>query len=130
MEKRDKAAVLDWFKAHKGKNIEIKWRGTLVRLRGRTTGVESLDACSAEYQESTIDAGHEDVQIGLSFHDTALGVHLGVQGQGGTEASVSMPISIPYDQLELSIPKKKEQGKKPSGEQSEEPEFSPYELLH
>ena len=130
MEKRDKAAVLDWFKAHKGKNIEIKWRGSLVRLSGRTTGVESLDACSAEYQESAIDSGHEDVRIGLSFHDGALGVYLSVQGKGGAEASVSMPISIPYGQLELSIPEKKEQGKKPSGERSGEPEFSPYELLH
>lgn len=130
MAKLSKSEVLQWFKAHKGKSVEIKWRGTLVRLRGRGTGVDTLDACSAEYQESALEGTHEDIQVGLSFHDDTLGVHLSVYQPGGKELAVSLPISIPYDQLQLSVPEDKKAGEESSGGQNEEPEFSPYELLH
>lgn len=140
MEKLDKAAALEWFKAHKDREIEIRWRGEMVRLRGRCSGVQSLDACSAEYEESQLAGLHEDVQIELSFHDETLGVHLSIYPPQGKQPVAFVPLSIPYGQLRLSIPESKQAGEessggkssreKPSGEQGGEPEFSPYELLH
>ena len=130
MKKLDKAAVLKWFKARKNREIEIKWRGELVRLRGRSTGVQSLAACSAEYEESQLVGLHDDIQIGLSFHDETLGVHLSVYPPGGKQPAAFIPLSIPYDQLQLSTPESRKSGGDSSGEQGGEPEFSPYELLH
>ena len=135
MKKLDKAAALEWFRAHKNKEIEIKWRGNMVRLQGRCTGVQTLDACSAEYEESHLAGLHEDVQIGFSFHDTTLGVHLSLYPPQGKQPVAFVPLSIPYDRLELSTPKSKQEGKdssggKSSGEKGGEPDFSPYELLH
>jgi hypothetical protein len=130
MKKLDKAAALEWFKAHKDQEIEIKWRGNMVRLRGRCTGVQSLDACSAEYEESQLGGLHEDVQIGFSFHDATLGVHLSLYPPQGKQPAAFVPLSIPYEQLELTIPKSGQEGKDSSGGKGEEPEFSPYELLH
>ena len=140
MENLDKAAALSWFKAHKAQEVELKWRGKMVRLRGRCTGVQSLDACSAEYEESQLLGQHEAVQIGISFHDDTLGVQLSIFTQDETHPAVFVPLSIPYDQLELSTPEAKKAGGESSGADSSdadssgkkdgEPEFSPYELLH
>ena len=129
-EKLDKAAALQWFKAHKNKEIEIRWRGEMVRLRGRCTGVQSLDACSAEYEESQLVGLHEDIQIELSFHDITLGVQLSVYAAGAKHPAAFVPLSIPYDRLVLTTPDAKKTGDEASGEQDGEPEFSPYELLH
>ena len=135
-EKLDKAAALRWFKAHKDREIEIKWQGEMLRLRGRCMGVQTLDACSAEYEESQLVGLHEDIQIGFSFHDTTLGVHISVYAPeaGQPEAKLPaafVPLSIPYDQLLLSTPELgKKTGSDAAGEQEGEPEFSPYELLH
>ena len=135
MEKLDKAAALQWFKDHKGREIEIRWRGELLRLRGRCGGVQSLDACSAEYEESQLVGLHEDVQIELSFHDETLGVQLSIYPPQGKQPAAFVPLSIPYDRLRLSTPDAKQagadsSGEKSSGEEDGEPEFSPYELLH
>lgn len=130
MDKLNKAAALKWFKAHKDQEIEIKWRGEMTRLRGRSTGVQSLDACSADYQESQLLGLHDDIQIGLSFHDETLGVHLSVYAPGGKQPKAFVPLSIPYKQLELTTPETEKSGGDSSGEQGGEPEFSPYELLH
>lgn len=135
-EKLDKAAALKWFKAHKEKEIEIKWRGEMLRLRGRCTGVQTLDACSTEYEESQLVGLHEDIQIGFSFHDSTLGVQISVYAPeaGQTRArqpAAFVPMSIPYDRLLLSTPQPgKETGGDAAGGQEGEPEFSPYELLH
>ena len=130
-ESLDKAAALRWFKDHKNKEIEIRWRGEMVRLRGRCTGVQSLDACSAEYEESQLVGLHEDVQVELSFHDSNLSVQLSVYAPGAKLPAAFVPLSIPYDRLVLSIPGiGKKTGGEDSGEEDGEPEFSPYELLH
>lgn len=135
-EKLDKAAALKWFKAHKEKEIEIKWRGEMLRLRGRCTGVQTLDACSTEYEESQLVGLHEDIQIGFSFHDSTLGVQISVYapeaGQtGARQPAAFVPMSIPYDRLLLSTPQTgNSTGGDAAGEQEGEPEFSPYELLH
>ena len=130
MDKLNKAAALQWFKSHKNQEIEIRWRGELVRLRGRCTGVQSLDACSAEYEESQLVGLHEDVQIGFSFHDETLGVHLSIYPPQGKQPAAFVPLSIPYDLLQLSTPESKKAGEESPGEKGGEPEFSPYELLH
>ncbi len=127
---RDKASVVKWFKGHQGKEIVITSRGSALRLQGRTTGVQSLDACSAEFEESTLELDGEGLHVALTFHGENLGVHCLAYRPGGKEVSLSMAASIPYASLRLSTPDKENKGKKSSGRQSEEPEFSPYELLH
>lgn len=141
MEKLDKAAALQWFKAHKGREIEIRWRGELLRLRGRCSGVQSLDACSAEYEESQLVGLHEDVRIEFSFHDDTLGVHLSIYPPQGKQPAAFVPLGIPYDRLQLSTSESKQEGEessdgkssrggKSAGGKGGEPGFSPYELLH
>ncbi|MCZ6645011.1 MAG: hypothetical protein O7B79_02115 [SAR324 cluster bacterium] len=130
MAARGKSSVLNWFKARNGKEIVIRMRGSTLRLQGRNTGIEELDACSADFEEGALALEQVGMQVALTFHDDSLSIHCLVYRPGGTEVAVSLPISIPYDTLQLSTVEEMEKGNKSSGQEDEEPEFSPYELLH
>ncbi len=129
MDAWDKAAVIEWFKAHRAEEIVIRMQGAQVRLQGRTRGVEQLDACSTEIAETELAMPQQDVETILTFHDTTLGVQLIAYRPGGREVAVSLPVSIPYEALRLATA---EELAKAAGKEGEggEPEFSPYELLH
>ncbi len=134
MEPWDKASVIEWIKAHRGEEIVIRMQGGAVRLQGRARRVEQLDACSTEIAEAEIAFGHRDMETSLSFHDDTLAVHLIAFHPGTRDVAASIPVSIPYGSLLLDTAEELETktrvgaGKKKEAE--EEPEFSPYELLH
>lgn len=134
MESWDKAAVIEWFKAQRGQEIVIRMQGGSVRVQGRAEGVERLDACSTEIEQAEMAFGHRDMETSLSFHAETLGIHLIVFRSGTREVELSLPVSIPYDALLLSTVEAAKaeatKGKTARKKEKEEPEFSPYELLH
>ncbi len=132
MEPWDKASVIEWVKAHRGEEIVIRMRGATVRLQGTARGVEQLDACSTEIAEAAMAFGHQVVETSLSFHSETLGVHLIAFHPGTRAVAASLPVSIPYGSLLLDTAEELEKKSRAerNKEAEEEPEFSPYELLH
>lgn len=126
----DKAAAIAWFKEHSGKEIVIRMTGTTVRLQGRAGAVVDVDACVTEFQESELHVGHDGLTVAFSFHDHNLSVHFAAAGPEGGETAISMPLSIPYTLLDLLTAEALAKASARAGRASEEPEFSPYELLH
>jgi hypothetical protein len=130
MDAWDKAAVIEWFKAHRGQEIVIRMEGTAVRIEGQARGVERLDACSTEIAETEMESLHQDIETTVSFHETTLGIHLIAFRPESRTVAVSLPASIPYDKLMLDTVDALAKDGKKEGEEAEEPDFSPYELLH
>ncbi len=130
----DKVSVIEWVKAHRREEIVIRMQGAVLRLQGKTRGVERLDACSTEIAQAEMAFGHQDVETSLSFHDETLGVHLIAFHPGTRDVAASLPASIPYESLLLNtaqeLEKKAQQAAGAKKKEEEEPEFSPYELLH
>ena len=126
----DKPTAIEWVKEHSGQEIVIRVRGTTVRLQGRAGGVEDVDACAAEFQEFELHPGYEHLQIAISFHDHTLSVHFSALKPGSKETTISMPLSIPYTLLDLHTSEALKKESAATGQPKEEPEFSPYELLH
>ncbi len=126
----DKAEAIAWIKAHKGEEIVIRVKGTTVRLQGRAGPVEDVDACATEFQECELHLGHDHLHLALSFHGHALSIHFAALKPEGGESVISMPLSIPYTLLDLRTAEALAKEPAGAGQPEEEPEFSPYELLH
>jgi hypothetical protein len=70
------------------------------------------------------ECGLDDVQVALSFHDTVLSLHVLAKPLHHKDATLSLPFSIPYAELELTAGA----GAEP-GDTGQDPGRSPYELL-
>jgi hypothetical protein len=120
-----KTAVIDWFRQHAGKAVVLRQPSTLLRVTGTIRDVGKLEACSADYETVDFECGLDDVQTSLSFHDTTLSLHVLAKPLHRQEASLSVPVSIPYADLDLSV----HRDGKPDDPAAPPPK-SPYELLH
>lgn len=125
-------AVAKWLNAHRGQRVCLTDPTTQLRVVGTTSGIEKLDACSTDIYYGELHTDAPDVQIALTLHDEELSLHLLVQGAHGGKPDISLPLSLRYDQvrLERADAPRPAQAAKQKTLSPEEPEFSPYELLH
>lgn len=127
-------SVVKWFRGRPQHQVRVARSHDVMRLEGRCCGVEELDACSADYLECGLDVGIPGVEVALSFHDEVLLVHLYGVSPRKRGTAFSVPVSIPYEQLQLSEPTLAQTDgpgrARSTAEEEEEPAFSPYELLH
>lgn len=118
--------VLQWFEGQANKQVTIRQRGTMLRVQGTCKGLDEIDACSAHYQECMLIPSGVDVDVGLSFHDDTMSIHLIGHHPSSGRITVSLPVSIPYAEVMLGHPDE-EASKKPEAGEKRIP--SPYELL-
>lgn len=128
----DGKSVAEWLNAHHGRRVRLTAPGTQLRVVGVTNGIEKLDACSTDIYYGELQASLPAVQIALTLHDAELSLHLLIPGEAGGKPEVSLPHSLPYEQVRLEPAEAPEEGPALTRqkEAQEEPEFSPYELLH
>jgi hypothetical protein len=119
-----KTTAIDWFRQHAGQAVVLRQPTTLLRVTGTIRDVGELDACSADYHTVDFECGLDDVHVSLSFHDSTLSLHVLAKPLHRREASLSLPFSIPYGDLELST-----QGAAPADDPAGPATKSPYELL-
>jgi hypothetical protein len=119
--------VTAWLNAHNAQRVRITCPGTTLRIVGVTDGIEELDACSTDIYHGELHIDVPNVQIAITLHDEALALHLLAGTPKGRMVQVSMPMRIPYERVRLDLADAPEH---PLGASHEEPEFSPYELLH
>jgi hypothetical protein len=128
---QDREAIIKWLDDHSGREVCLRGQGTTLKVIGRTEGVDELDACSTEIYHTELITGLDDLQVAISFHPERLALHIIGRRPGGAPSLVSVPISLPYERVQLSLAE--EETTRPahaSGDRAEEVEFSPYELLH
>ena len=123
----ERQGVAAWMNVHKGQLVRLTCPGTTLRLVGRSDGIEQVDACSTDVFLGELRTDLPGVQIALTLHDEVLAVHLLAGTPQGRNVQVSLPLSIPYERVRLDPADAPEH---PEGVGREEPEFSPYELLH
>jgi hypothetical protein len=123
----DRRSIAAWLDAHDGKRVRLTCLGTTLRVIGMTHGVEELDACSTDIFHSELHTDVPGVQLAFSLHDEALALHLLAYTPDGKGAALSLPLTIPYDRVRLDPAESPEHGELAG---REEPDFSPYELLH
>ncbi len=121
----NKAGVIDWFRQHAGRAVVLRQPTTLLRVTGTIRDVGELDACSADYHTVDFECGLDDVQVSLSFHDATLSLHVLATPLHRRQSSLSLPVSIPYADMELTPQREGEQD-----DPDAPPGKSPYELLH
>ncbi|HKJ00625.1 MAG TPA: hypothetical protein VKB51_19300 [bacterium] len=119
----DRKAVSAWLNAHDGQRVRLTCPGSTLRVVGTTDGIEELDACSTDIYHGELRTGVPGLQIAVTLHDQGLALHLLAESPEGGKAPVSLPVSIPYDRVRLDPADAPDHS-------PEEPEFSPYELLH
>ena len=130
MEPWDKMSVLEWLKSRGAGTIVIWMQGTPLKVVGRSMGVDQIDACSTDIIEMEMDVGQDGIYISISVHDHTLAIHFLLRDPKTRDTVVSMPVSIPFTLLALATEdEEKKRLKKLRGE-TDEPEYSPYELLH
>lgn len=122
----DRQSVTTWLNAHEGQLVRLTSPGTTLRVVGVTDGIEELDACSTDVYHGELQTDAPNVQIAITLHDEALALHLLAGMEEGRTAQISLPLSIPYERVRLDPADAPEHPL----EGGEEPEFSPYELLH
>jgi hypothetical protein len=123
----DHKSVIAWLNAHDGQRVRLTCPGTTLRVVGITDGIEELDACSTDIYHGELRTDVPGLQIAVTLHDQGLALHLMASGDAEGLAPVSLPVSIPYDRVRLDpadAPEHRQEAAR------EEPEFSPYELLH
>lgn len=99
----NRQAVIDWLNGHKGENICLQAHGSMLKVVGRSEGVDRLDACSTLVFECELITCLQGIQIAMSFHAESLALHLlGSESDNGP-VFCSIPLSIPYDQVRLSV---------------------------
>lgn len=127
---KNREAIVAWLHEHQGRRIRLGAEGSTLRVEGMPMGVEKLDACSTEFLHCEMDCGLAGLRVSFSLHESRLALHVlsDVPGQRGS--SLSLPLSLPYDQVRLSTVEEGASNLSPSSQSSEEPEYSPYELLH
>ncbi len=126
----DRQGVAAWLNVHKGQQVRLTCPGTSLRLVGRSDGIEQVDACSTDVYLGELRTDLPGVQIAVTLHDEVLAVHLLAKGGQPGAGQVSLPLSVPYDQLRLERADVPEAAAASESAAKEEPEFSPYELLH
>jgi len=120
----NKPTAVEWFTHRVGKRIRLREDGSIQGIRGVLRAVSEMDACSADFITATVDIGIPGLEVGLTFHEDALGLHALGKGTEG-DGEVSLGMSIPYPSLILDEPTG---GPQPSNEENQ-PGFYPYELL-
>ena len=120
----NKTAVIEWFRQRVGHAVIVRQPSTLARLVGTIHNVDELDACSADIHTVDFECGLDDVTVAFSFHDGSLSVHVLAKPLHRQEATLSLPFSIPYGDLELRSAADGDDAK------DEAALRSPYELLH
>lgn len=128
-----------WLKNHVGSTVMIRREHSTFRVAGVNLGVEKLDACSTEVWEADLDVGMEGVQVGMSLMEDSLAIQVLIPGHKAGEALLSVPMTIPYAELQLTrMEQSGEDGRlnvKRTGRGAQhetietEEEYSPYELL-
>ena len=124
----DRKSVAAWLNRHKGERIRLTSPGSSLRLIGITDGIEQVDACSTDVFLGDMRTELPGVQVAITLHDEVLAVQLLAKGDGPAAGQVSLPVSVPYRRLRLARADEAEHPGAPAAK--EEPEFSPYELLH
>ena len=119
----DRKSVIDWLNGHKRQEIRLTAGGSTLRVVGRNSGIEELDACSTDVYLAELEPGLPGLHLTLTLHDEALALHLLAEGPPGAPPRLSFPLHVPYAKLRL------DRADAPEGAAWEEPEFSPYELL-
>jgi hypothetical protein len=120
----NKTTVIEWFRQRVGHAVVLRQPSTLLRMVGTIHNVDELDACSADIHTVDFECGLDDVSVSLSFHAGSLSLHVLAKPLHRQEATLSLPISIPYGDLDLRAA-----GEGGADAQDEEAR-SPYELLH
>ena len=130
MQNWDKTTVVEWLKKTGKQTLVIRMQGTTLRLTGHSQGLEKVDACSTEIEEVELDVGEPDTTVSLSVHDNTLGLHVLIHDPKTGQTVVSIPTSIPYGLLVLATAEEDKARSIALRGKDQEPEFSPYELLH
>ena len=127
MDRGTRESILEWLKAHRGRLITLRAGGTALSVTGVCEGVEELDACSAEFQSSIVNLGVDQSEVSLTFHESALSLHVLLRHPDSGRTVLSAPLTIPYGEAILEL------AKTPTAAEEREPEGaarSPYRLLH
>ena len=130
MDEWNKKTILEWFHEVGRQKVIIRQQGTTVRVEGTLHGVDEVDACSTQIEEVELDVGDPALNVALSFHKSALGIHLLYLPQGAKTATLSLAASIPYSQISVTTEAAELEKKRAEAEKAAEVKFSPYELLH
>ena len=126
----NREAVVAWLHEHQGERIRLGAEGSTLKVEGLPLGVEELDACSTEFLHCELDCGVADLRVSFSLHTKRLALHILTDTPGRGGSSLSFPLSLPYDMVRMSTVKEDASVQSPSSQPGEEPEYSPYELLH
>ena len=120
--------VLAWLKEHTGQRVRLSDAGTTLRVVGEATRPRTLDACSTEFEEVAVRMDIPGLELDLTLQDEALSVYVRATEQEAGPVVLALPLSIPYDRVRLGLADVPDA--QPAQQAPEEPEFSPYELLH
>ena len=133
MDRGTRESILEWLKAHRGRLITVRASGTALSVTGVCEGVEELDACSAEFQSSGMTLGVDQSEVSLTFHESALSLHVLLRHPDSGRTVLSAPLTIPYEEAILEVADTPPAAEAPTSAEegeSEDAARSPYRLLH
>ena len=130
MEPWNMTSVLEWLKNKGSGAIVIRMQGTPLKVVGTGLGVDQIDACSTDITEMEMDVGQEGIYISMSVHEHTLAIHFLLRDPKSKATVISMPVSIPFSLLVLTTEEEERARLKALRGEKDEPEYSPYELLH
>lgn len=130
----DRQGVLDWLKAHEGQRVRLGDAASTLRVVARAEPVETLDACSTEFKAVHLRVDLPGLELDATLQDEALTLMVRAAPEQDGPALLVLPFAIPYGRLRMApadAPEQRRAGTaSPDAKAADEPEFSPYELLH
>ncbi len=94
--------VIDWLNDNRGRDIVVQAQGSMLKLTGRSRGVDEIDACGVKIYECELDTELPDVHVAMSLHEDTVAIHVLGNRPGQKEAVFSLPLSFPYGAIQLS----------------------------
>ena len=129
MQPATREMVMDWVRDRRERRIRLRVRGSPLTVTGVCGGLEELDACSTEFNESRIAVAVPGVEISLTFHAKKMALQMLASVPGDSRSAVSIPVSIAYEDVILEEVSAGENVARPEPAAAE-PQRTPYQLLH
>ena len=98
----DRGEVIEWLNVHQGRDIVVQAQGSLLKVIGRSQGVDEIDACGVKIFECELATVLPGLRIAISLHDDTISIHALGSPTGDDQVVFSLPLSVPYDQVRLS----------------------------
>ncbi|MCH8075419.1 MAG: hypothetical protein IIC64_06315 [SAR324 cluster bacterium] len=98
----NRGEVIEWLNVHQGRDIVVQAQGSLLKVIGRSQGVDEIDACGVKIFECELATVLPGLRIAISLHDDTISIHALGSPPGDDRVVFSLPLSVPYDQVRLS----------------------------